>query len=191
MNVDVAIVAKGILPSFLACGIIGGILAWRFLKLGIFVLGATFGGALGYLVYMTIIQAFWDEPWGLYVIVGGCGLVFGIVFIFKYKFFIVVSSALIGSFALVSGVSFCIGYYPSMADIESVEVRPFMQGQCFPNKITHSFVFHFDVWQSDINSVTWQFWVFFSCFLALLAASIVIQQCIKKKDKEKKVSNLA
>ena len=50
LALDVAIVAKGILPSFLVCGIIGGFLAWKFLKLGIFVLGALFGGALGYLL---------------------------------------------------------------------------------------------------------------------------------------------
>eukprot|EP00750_Incisomonas_marina_P005303 INCI1390.1.p1 GENE.INCI1390.1~~INCI1390.1.p1 ORF type:complete len:307 (+),score=49.85 INCI1390.1:125-1045(+) len=50
LDLDVAIVAKGILPSFLVCGIIGGLLAWKFIKLGIFVLGACFGGAVGYLM---------------------------------------------------------------------------------------------------------------------------------------------
>ncbi len=48
--VDVAIVAKGILPCFLVCGCLGGFLAWKFLKLGIFVLGACFGGAIGFLL---------------------------------------------------------------------------------------------------------------------------------------------
>ncbi len=50
LGVDIAIIAKGILPCFITCGVIGGLLAWRFLKLGIFLLGATFGGTLGYLL---------------------------------------------------------------------------------------------------------------------------------------------
>jgi len=123
LNVDVAIVAKGILPSFVACGILGGLLAWKFLKLGVFVLGACFGGAIGYLLYMSVIQSFWSESWGLYVVVGGCGLLFGVIFVFKYKFFVVVCTAIIGSFLITSGVSFLIGYYPSLSDIEDVEVR--------------------------------------------------------------------
>ena len=71
---------------------------------------------------MSIIQSFWTESWGLYVVVGGAGLLFGVIFVFKYKFFVVVCTALIGAFAMVSGVSFLIGYYPSLADIEEVEV---------------------------------------------------------------------
>jgi hypothetical protein len=40
--------------------------------------------------------------------------------------------------------------------------------------------------QTNINAVTWQFWVFFGSIVGLTILSVILQQCIKKKENEKK-----
>ena len=88
-----------------ATGVLAGILAMCLLPLGLFLLGATAGGCLALLVLSTGDGGLITEDWAQYLFVGLLAIALGLITIAFQKLLIILTTSILGSYALVAGVS--------------------------------------------------------------------------------------
>jgi len=90
-------------------GLIGGLIALKILKLGVFLIGAAIGiiGGIGMMFIPAIANLeFFEEQYALPVYYGSFGFVFGVIAIFCKEKTLVFSSAVSGSFLFLLGVDY-------------------------------------------------------------------------------------
>jgi hypothetical protein len=97
----------------LALAALAGYLLWRFIIIGLVLLGGVAGFLAGTLLYNLVLVLFLTYSWALAVTTITCAFI-GMVLANKLKDEVIIfSTALLGSYAFVRGFSMFIGGYPN------------------------------------------------------------------------------
>lgn len=99
------------------CVVLGGIVGFCFYKhrpLGLGLLAACGGVALGFLLNLTF---FVKEGWIYYGVIVGCAIVLGVVTYFLQETVVIFITSLVGSYAIVRGISLYAGGFPSELEL--------------------------------------------------------------------------
>lgn len=110
------------LIAFLIGGVIVGVLVLVLYKLGIFLLGAAGGVALGVLVNTSIApEVYPSHPEYLLIILCAIfGLIFGCLALYIEKIALIITTSIAGGVAVVWGIGQFAGEYPSVSDLKSL-----------------------------------------------------------------------
>jgi hypothetical protein len=101
------------------CGAAGGAVGYFFAKhrpLGLGLLSAAGGIALGFLLNTAF---FIQEDWQYYGIMAGCAVILGLLTYYLQDTVIIFITSLIGSYAIVRGVSLYAGGFPNEMQLHS------------------------------------------------------------------------
>jgi len=104
---------------FGCCILLGCIVGYCFFKhrpLGLGLLAAGGGVALGFLLNVTF---FVKEDWLYYLVICGCAVVLGVVTYFLQETVIILITSLIGSYAIIRGISLYAGGFPSEMELHN------------------------------------------------------------------------
>jgi len=102
---------------FGCCILLGGIVGYCFYKhrpLGLGLLAAVGGVALGFLLNISFLV---QEEWLYYLVIVACAIVLGVITFFLQEAVIIIVTALVGSYAIIRGISFYAGGFPSEMEL--------------------------------------------------------------------------
>lgn len=137
-------------------GIFYGFMLITLPKLGYFNIGVWLG-AIGALMLQNAVLYLSKSLIAFYIVLGVFCLVLGIVAIMAFKYFIIVSTAIISGFLLVRPLGFFLDYYPN------------------------EFLFY-----KTTLSMPWQYYLYLISMIVLAVISIVFQSWLYRKTGKKR-----
>jgi hypothetical protein len=121
------------------CAVLGGIVGFCFYKhrpLGLGLLAACGGVALGFLLNVTF---FIEDTLYFYLIIVGCAIVLGVVTYFLQETVVIMITSFLGSYAIVRGASLYAGGFPSELDLHDEIKNRTIDWESFP-KIFYAYL---------------------------------------------------
>jgi len=106
-----AIVITGFVLA-VVLGLVAGWLLWSFIIIGFMILGGIAGFFLGALAYNLIFVTWWPSTWAYAGIVFGIALFGAMCARWFEEDMVILSTALIGSYITIRGISLLAGGYP-------------------------------------------------------------------------------
>ncbi|ETW02393.1 hypothetical protein H310_05912 [Aphanomyces invadans] len=110
---------------FVAGGLVVGTTVMCIWKLGVFIVGAAAGVLLAFIVNNTVGYKLWpSNPSGmLYILIVGLGILGGLLARCLERPFLIIATSFFGATAVVWGVGYFAGKYPSGSDLEALRVQ--------------------------------------------------------------------
>jgi hypothetical protein len=96
----------------LVLGIIVGILLAKISKLGVAVLAGWGGFCLGLVLWSAFLYYIKSQVF-FWLFNVGLAIIFGVLSLFLYDYLMIISTAIIGSYGFIRGISFFAGKYPN------------------------------------------------------------------------------
>jgi len=137
-------------------GLIIGFFLTKLVRIGVAALGAWIGVIIALLIHSAFMYMV-HSVWIFWVMVIGFGIVFGGAAFWKYKLFLMFSTAFIGSYLDVRGVSLFVGGYP--------------------NEFTMIHQIHDN---GNLDGVQWPVYVYLCAIVAMTFLGVLIQSKLRK-----------